>query len=197
MQEDKDTEQQGLVGWILGIGAFVAVAVSLSMAFMGAMMADKGSGRIAANSPGGASVGAASSGSKTQSPSAASVPASVPPSASNNAAPASVGDLDRVSIYFDVNNFMPPADTAERVDSLIIYARNNVNAKIAISGYADKTGDPAKNAQLAKERALAVRNQLISAGLPEDRIIMQKPVDITVDKTDDRQSRRVDVFVVQ
>lgn len=117
--------------------------------------------------------------------------------ASTTASPAVVGNLETVKVYFAVNQKTPPEETAKQLDSLITYARSNPNAKIGISGYADKTGDPAKNAELSKERAMAVKNQLISAGMPEDRIILQKPTDVTVDKADDKESRRVDVYVVQ
>jgi K(+)-stimulated pyrophosphate-energized sodium pump len=108
-----------------------------------------------------------------------------------------VGNTETVSLFFDINKTAPPADAAQKLDGIINYGRSNPNTKIGISGYADKTGDPVKNAQLSKERAMAVQNQLISAGLPADRIMLQKPKEITADKTDDKESRRVDVYIVQ
>jgi K(+)-stimulated pyrophosphate-energized sodium pump len=104
---------------------------------------------------------------------------------------------ETVSLFFDVNKTMPPDNAAAMLDKLVNYSRANVNAKIAISGYADKTGDAAKNAQLAKERAQAVKNQLISAGMPESAIMFQKPNEITADPGNDKESRRVDVYVMQ
>jgi K(+)-stimulated pyrophosphate-energized sodium pump len=41
-----------------------------------------------------------------------------------------------------------------------------------------------------------VREVLRSAGVPEDRIMMDKPVD-TTGSADDKEARRVDVFVKQ
>ncbi len=108
-----------------------------------------------------------------------------------------IGNPETVSLFFDVNKTLPPDDAAKMLDGLVTYARANANAKLGISGYADKTGDPVKNAELAKERAMAVKNTLISAGVPEGQISMEKPKDITVDKTDDKQSRRVDVFMLR
>jgi K(+)-stimulated pyrophosphate-energized sodium pump len=122
---------------------------------------------------------------------------SAAPSAPTAAVAPVVGSTETVSLYFDVNKMAPPADAPQKLDGIINYGRSNPNTKIGISGYADKTGDPEKNAQLSKERAMAVKNQLISAGLPEDRIMMQKPKEITADKTDDKESRRVDVYIVQ
>jgi K(+)-stimulated pyrophosphate-energized sodium pump len=113
------------------------------------------------------------------------------------AAPASAVKVEPVSVYFDVNKITPPEGAPKALDKLVDHARSGPNTKLGISGFADKTGDADKNAQLAKERAMAVKNVLISAGVAEDRIMLQKPSDITADKKDDRESRRVDVFVLQ
>ena len=47
--------------------------------------------------------------------------------------------------------------------------------KALVSGFHDATGDPAKNAELARRRALAVRDALVSLGVPPDRIELKKP----------------------
>ncbi|MBL8305905.1 MAG: OmpA family protein [Rubrivivax sp.] len=47
--------------------------------------------------------------------------------------------------------------------------------KVAISGFADKTGKPDANLELAKQRAFAVRDALKSAGVAEARITLKKP----------------------
>ena len=47
--------------------------------------------------------------------------------------------------------------------------------KISLSGFADKTGNPDKNLELAKQRAFAVRDALKTAGVAEDRIELKKP----------------------
>ncbi len=112
------------------------------------------------------------------------------------AAPAAVKAPAAAKLYFDVNKFEPPADAAKVVDEMVVYARSNANTKLSISGYHDKTGDAAKNADLAKNRAMAVKNVLISAGVPEDRIMLQKPVE-TTGAADDKEARRVEVTVAQ
>jgi outer membrane protein OmpA-like peptidoglycan-associated protein len=176
MYDEQDREQEGIVGWIIGIGAFVAVAISLWMGLMGAF-----SNQNKAVTSGPAAI--------TSSPAASA-------SSTSTVAPV-VGSAETVSIYFDVNKFEPPADAAAKLDGLINYGRANINSKIAITGYTDKTGDAAKNAELSKQRAMAVKNQLISAGMPEDRIMMQKPQQITGDQTDNKEARRVDVYTLQ
>ncbi len=47
--------------------------------------------------------------------------------------------------------------------------------KVSLSGFADKTGNPDKNLELAKQRALAVRDALQAAGVSADRIELKKP----------------------
>eukprot|EP01035_Chromulina_nebulosa_P008752 gene8752-11841_t len=46
---------------------------------------------------------------------------------------------------------------------------------VLVSGYHDASGDPAKNAELAKQRAMAVSDALKAAGAPEDKIELAKP----------------------
>jgi K(+)-stimulated pyrophosphate-energized sodium pump len=47
--------------------------------------------------------------------------------------------------------------------------------KAVLSGYTDASGDPAANAALAKQRALAVRDALTAIGVAEDKIELKKP----------------------
>ena len=63
--------------------------------------------------------------------------------------------------------------------------------KAVITGYTDATGNAAANEALAKDRAFAVRDLLLSAGLTEDQVTLQKPADNNAGAGD--QARRVDV----
>ncbi|MEJ3959368.1 OmpA family protein [Brachymonas sp. G13] len=63
--------------------------------------------------------------------------------------------------------------------------------KAVITGYTDATGNAAQNEELAKERAFAVRDLLLSAGLTEDQVSLQKPADNNAGAGG--QARRVDV----
>jgi K(+)-stimulated pyrophosphate-energized sodium pump len=64
--------------------------------------------------------------------------------------------------------------------------------KAVISGYTDASGDPAKNEELAKQRAFAVRDTLKAAGVAEDRVELKKPEAMT-GSGDAAQARRVEV----
>ncbi|MDI3380342.1 sodium-translocating pyrophosphatase [Xenophilus aerolatus] len=46
---------------------------------------------------------------------------------------------------------------------------------VLVSGYHDATGDPAKNAELARQRAVNVAAALKMAGVPEDKVELAKP----------------------
>ena len=64
--------------------------------------------------------------------------------------------------------------------------------KVVVSGYTDASGDPAKNEELAKQRALAVRDALKAAGVAEDKIDLKKP-EAATGSGDAAQARRVEV----
>lgn len=130
---------------------------------------------------------------------APAVVAAAVPAAPVVAAPAAaaIAVPPNAKVYFDVNKYAPPSDLAQQLDSLVVYARSGPNTKLSIAGYHDKTGDPVKNVQLAKDRALSVKNALVSAGIPEDRIVMLKPTELVGNSADDKEARRVEISVVQ
>jgi K(+)-stimulated pyrophosphate-energized sodium pump len=66
--------------------------------------------------------------------------------------------------------------------------------KAVISGYHDASGDPAKNAELAKQRAMAVRDALKAAGVAEDKVELKKPEQAKSDGPA-AEARRVEVSV--
>ena len=66
--------------------------------------------------------------------------------------------------------------------------------KAVISGYHDASGDPVKNAELAKQRALNVRDALKAAGVAEDKVELKKPEQAKVDGPA-AEARRVEVTV--
>ena len=70
--------------------------------------------------------------------------------------------------------------------------------RVAIAGFHDATGDAAQNAELAKQRALAVRSALMAAGVAESQIDMNKPEQIAGTGTgtgsgSDAEARRVEI----
>ncbi len=64
--------------------------------------------------------------------------------------------------------------------------------KAVVSGYTDSTGEPAKNEELAKQRALAVSAALKAAGIADDKIELKKPEALT-GSGGNAEARRVEV----
>lgn len=64
--------------------------------------------------------------------------------------------------------------------------------KLVISGFHDATGDAGKNAELAKRRALAVRDALTAAGVTDQQIELKKPEQMTASGSN-AEARRVEV----
>ena len=65
---------------------------------------------------------------------------------------------------------------------------------LAISGYHDASGNLEQNQELAKQRAFKVRDALKAAGIPEDKIQLNKP-EQTQGSGNDAEARRVEVKV--
>ena len=64
--------------------------------------------------------------------------------------------------------------------------------RAVVSGFHDATGDAERNAELAKQRALAVRNALAALGIGDDKLELRKPVATAADGAN-AQARRVEV----
>ena len=81
---------------------------------------------------------------------------------------------------------------AGAVAALVDVVKGVSDGKMAmVSGFSDSSGDPAANEELAKQRAMAVRDALVSAGVAQDKIELKKPE--TSGGSDGAAARRVDV----
>ncbi|EXI77403.1 MAG: putative outer membrane lipoprotein [Candidatus Accumulibacter sp. BA-94] len=87
-----------------------------------------------------------------------------------------------------------PADAAATLELVVVYAKANPNAKLVIAGFHDDSGSAEANADLAKNRAMAVAEALKNVGIAEARIEMKKPA-LTVGSGDPADARRVEVSV--
>ncbi len=99
-----------------------------------------------------------------------------------------------VKFYFATGK----SDLAEGGKDALVEVVKGVMAgkKAVISGYVSASGDPVKNAELAKTRAFAVRDLLKIIGVPEDKIELKKPEDIKAGATSDQEGRRVEVTLM-
>jgi len=108
------------------------------------------------------------------------------------AAPAA--PIPSANLYFDVDKFDVPGDTDGKLQPIIEYLKANPSAAAVISGYHDPTGNREHNLELAKNRAVAVRDYLEKSGIEAARIDMAKPIE-TTGSGDLQEARRVEVSV--
>jgi K(+)-stimulated pyrophosphate-energized sodium pump len=113
------------------------------------------------------------------------------PAAAPAAMPAAAPRPDTAKIYFETGAAAVPAEAAAAVAKIVEWAKASPDAKIAVSGFHDSTGNAEQNAELARGRAKMVVDLLTSNGIAADRLVMQKPVQM--DAGDGREARRVEV----
>ena len=94
-----------------------------------------------------------------------------------------------VKFYFATGKAEPHADGAQTLQRIVDGVK--AGKKAIVSGFVDSTGSAAANAEIAKQRAVAVRELLKSLGVAEDQIELQKPADIQAGAG--AQARRVEV----
>jgi K(+)-stimulated pyrophosphate-energized sodium pump len=94
-----------------------------------------------------------------------------------------------VKFYFATGKSELPNGAAAALASVIKGVSDG--KKAVVSGFHDASGDPARNAELAKQRAFAVRDALKSAGVAEDKVELKKPEQINAGTAAD--ARRVEV----
>jgi outer membrane protein OmpA-like peptidoglycan-associated protein len=134
-------------------------------------------------------------------PAPAPVPAApAAPAAKPAAAPAPAAAATAVlpaKIYFTVGAPNPEGPSMATLAQAAIAVKNQ-GVAVDITGYTDSTGDAAKNQELAKQRALAVRDRLIAAGVPQGKINMKPPFSITTTGTgSDAEARRVEITLAK
>ena len=100
-----------------------------------------------------------------------------------------------VSVHFPRGQAALDTD-AQRALRIASAAYVGIGTQLAVTGYADRTGNAAANADLAKRRAAAVRDELVRLGIPPERIVLAPPAAVTGGGSDD-QARRVDVAVTK
>lgn len=104
------------------------------------------------------------------------------------------GDLIS-TVYFGSGQAALPPEGGAEIDKLVQAMMAAPGKRAVLSGFHDETGDPAKNAELAKQRALAARAALLQAGIGAERIALRKP-EMTTGSGTDREARRVEMRLI-
>jgi photosynthetic reaction center cytochrome c subunit len=130
-------------------------------------------------------------------PMARDYPAFATPAEQAASVPAPWPDLYGIlgKVYFETGKSELDAHAQDVVKAATALLVSNARTKIAISGYADNTGTPADNLELAKQRALAVRDALKAGGLAEGRIELRKP-EFVIGGTE-AEARRVEIVATR
>ncbi|MGQ2978414.1 MAG: OmpA family protein [Polaromonas sp.] len=183
MFSQSDDQQQG---WVLGL-VFGLIALVLALVLGLALS------RVSA------------AGADRPPPAAAPAPAAVPvPAPVAAAVPASaalaaqaVSDAASITVEYGVVKFYFASGEAElaagAADALVDVVKGARGGKrVLISGFHDARGDAARNAELARKRAQAVREALIAAGVPDSQIRLDKPAR-AAGTGSDAEARRVEI----
>ncbi|MBB4222008.1 sodium-translocating pyrophosphatase [Variovorax guangxiensis] len=145
---------------------------------------------------------AAAAPAKVETPPAATAPAAMAPSTpaavvasgAVSAAEAAAVKVENgvVKFYFASASSEVAPNAKEALADVIKAVQSG--STVLVSGYHDASGDPARNAELAKQRAMAVSDALKAAGAPEDKIELAKPEQSQADGPP-AEARRVEVKV--
>ena len=100
-------------------------------------------------------------------------------------------------VFFATGKSELDAESTATLKAAVEYLKAHPDMKIALSGFVDSTGNADANAELAKNRATAVRGALEAGGVAGNRIDMRKPEVITAAQGADREGRRVDIVAAQ
>ena len=182
--QDDDSQQGFILAFVLGVVALVVASV------IGVGIYQLGK---AARPEAGAPVAAAVT-ATTAAPIEAPIPAPAPGGAAQAAQDAASVKVENgvVKFYFASGK----ADLAQGAPDALADVIKGAKAgrKLVISGYHDATGSAAKNAELAKLRAFAVRDALIASGVAEAAMELKKPEQMTASGSD-AEARRVEVVL--
>ena len=101
-------------------------------------------------------------------------------------------------INFDVDKATLQANGKEAVNEIAKVLAADKSLKIAVNGYTDNTGDEKHNLELSKQRALTVKNELISKGIAANRLTSEgfgskNPIAQNTSEETKAQNRRVEL----
>ncbi|HYN59883.1 MAG TPA: DUF937 domain-containing protein [Rubrivivax sp.] len=118
---------------------------------------------------------------------AVTAPAAPPPM------PAALATGLPAKVFFEVGAAALGADSNKTISAAADMIKKD-GLKVTVTGYTDKTGDVAKNEELAKSRATAVSDALKAAGVAAANIEMKPPMFVEVGGTGgDAEARRVEI----
>ncbi|HYJ37655.1 MAG TPA: OmpA family protein, partial [Chitinophagaceae bacterium] len=111
------------------------------------------------------------------------------------------GKIALYGIYFDVNKAVVKPESETAIKEIAEYLSKNPKSTIFIVGHTDNTGDYTKNIKLSKDRAAAIKANLVSkykiaaTRLFADGVGPLAPVSSNSNEEGRKQNRRVEVVL--
>ena len=112
------------------------------------------------------------------------------------------GTFTLTDVLFEPGKATLRPGASNRLNELATYLRNNPEVNATVEGFTDSTGSRQTNERLSKARAEAVRQFLISAGIPSNRVVARGlgesyPIASNTTAAGRQQNRRVEVVLKQ
>lgn len=107
-----------------------------------------------------------------------------------------VDNIDTSRVYFDLGSYAMPESTAYDLSMVYANLAKDPTAVAVVSGYHDPSGDLLTNQELAKNRAVSVRDTLIAQGVTAERVVLEKPFQ-SEGSGPAAQARRVEVRIAR
>lgn len=98
------------------------------------------------------------------------------------------------AVYFESASDTLPADAEAAIMAAVTALQASDNKRVILAGYHDATGNQSFNQQLAKKRAIAVRDALVVRGIAVERIALRKP-EQTTGTGKQAEARRVEIWL--
>lgn len=98
-------------------------------------------------------------------------------------------------LFFELGKAELPADAAAALAPALKALADNPAKKLVLAGFHDPSGDAMVNAELAKNRAKAVRVALAARGADAARLLLRKPEQTALGGPAD-EARRVEIRLV-
>jgi outer membrane protein OmpA-like peptidoglycan-associated protein len=110
--------------------------------------------------------------------------------------PSPVAEATRSVLFFAVNSSALEGEQAKGLTLIVATLIAKPGAKASISGFHSASGELAANQQLAKDRAVKVREAIVAAGVAPGRVLLDKPLQAEANLSgEDPAARRVEVTI--
>lgn len=100
------------------------------------------------------------------------------------------------TLFFDTGSSALHPDAPVALEAIRAAAQAAPARRLVVSGFHDASGGAVLNHDLAKQRAVVVRDALVAMGIDRARLALRKPESTLGGGFDDPQGRRVEVHLV-